>query len=171
MHYILQQIICVIGILLFAIMRPYKNRWYNNLDASIFGLLAIINVLTIYNTYKTVIDTDPATWAFTLQYILIFCPLIYLIVYILLYLWRMFQAKKDKGTTFTDSKDSKYDRDFSDYYRDVDAERRDRHMNYYPPKPESDDEPDRSTRESDSLLKNASDSGLAEANHSSYGST
>jgi len=171
MHYILQQMICVIGILLFAIMRPYKNRWYNNLDASIFGLLAIINVLTIYNTYMTAIDTDPATWAFTLQYILIFCPLIYLIVYILLYLWRMFQAKKDKGTTVADSKVSKYDRDFLDYYRDVDAERRDRRMNYYPPKPESDDEPDKSTRESDSLLKNASDSGLTEANHSSYGST
>ena len=172
MHYILQQMICTIGILLFAVMRPYKNRWYNNLDATIFGLLAIINVLSVYNTYLTAIDADPARWAFSVQYILIFCPLIYLTVYILWYLWQMLQAKKERGTTVyvADSKVSKFDKDFSDYYRDVDAEGRDRHMNYYPPKSES-DESDRSAKESDSLLKNASDSGLAEANHSSYGST
>ena len=169
MHYILQQMICTIGILLFAVMRPYKNRWYNNLDATIFGLLAIINVLSVYNTYFTAIDADLATWAFSVQYALVFCPLIYMTVYVLWYLWQMRQAKKDRGAT-VDSKVSKYDKEFSDYYRDVDAEGRDRRMNYYPPKPES-DESDRSARESDSLLRNASDSGLPEANQSSYGST
>ena len=170
MHYILQQMICVIAILLFATLRPYKNRWYNNLDATMFGLLALINTLSVYNTYLTAIDCDPAAWAFAVQYVLIFCPLIYMAGYVLRYLWQMYRAKRARTTTETtgilyvaDSKVDRgqLDREFLEYYRDIDAEKRDRRVNYYPPKPGK-------LEQTDSLLRDASDSGLVDCD--SHGS-
>lgn len=172
MHFILQQMILVIAILLFTILRPYKNRWYNNLDATLFGLLLIINVLTTFNTYMTAIDTDPATWAFAVQYVLIFCPLVYLTGYILRGMWKKcLQAKRTRSTTETtrmlyvaDSKIDRgqLDRDFLQYYHDVDAEKRDRHVNYYPPKLGKLEEPD-----SHAPVSNyASDSGLVDVGSS-----
>ena len=143
----------------------------NNLYATLFGLLLIINVLTIFNTYMSAIDTDPATWAFAVQYVLIFCPLVYLTGYILRGMWKKCRAKRTRSTSETtrmfyvaDSKINRgqLDRDFLQYYHNVDAEKRDGHVNYYPPKPGK-------LEKSDShapVLKDTSDSGLVDVGSS-----
>ena len=82
-QYFLQQLLCTVIILLFAIVRPYKKEFYNNLDAVIFGMLAIINAVSIYNIFYTSLDLPLSKWAFTLQYVVIFCPLIYMVVYVI----------------------------------------------------------------------------------------
>ena len=81
-HYTVQQLVCTIGIVLFAIIRPYKNNLYNILDTIIFGILAIINIVCIYNTFLSIQGRPLPTLPFAIQYILIICPLIYLILYI-----------------------------------------------------------------------------------------
>ena len=82
-QYVVQQLVCTIGILLFSIIRPYKKDFYNNVDASILGILALINALSMENMYNTAIDLPLSNWAFALQYILIFCPLLYMICYVI----------------------------------------------------------------------------------------
>ena len=92
-QYTVQQIVCTITILLFAIIRPYKNNFYNNLDAMIFGILAAINTLSIYNTFLTSLDLPLPPLPFAVQYILIFCPLIYMIGYISWLFWSAYKHK------------------------------------------------------------------------------
>ncbi len=82
-QYVVQQLVCTIGILLFAVIRPYKKDFYNNVDATILGILALINVLSMYNIFYAAMDIPLTSWAFALQYLLIFCPLFYMICYVI----------------------------------------------------------------------------------------
>ena len=59
-QYIMQQIVCTIGILLFGALQPYKKTVYNLLDAFIFSLLAIINVISLYNRYLVTVNNPPS---------------------------------------------------------------------------------------------------------------
>ena len=88
MQFTLQQIVFMIAFLLFALFRPYKDDFYNKLDASIFVLLSGINTLTIYNYYFTILHTSLSVWAFTIQYILIFTPLIYMAGFLIVRFWQ-----------------------------------------------------------------------------------
>ena len=87
-QYIVQQLICTAGILLFAIMRPYKKNFYNNLDATVFSILAAVNTLSMYNCYLSAVALPLSSWAFAMQYILIFCPLMFMIGYIVWHIWK-----------------------------------------------------------------------------------
>ena len=90
-QFFIQQLVCTIAILLFAIIRPYKDNFYNNLDTMILGILAVINALSIYNTFCANLDLPIPTWSFVVQYILIYCPLIYMIGYVM---WQVVKSKK-----------------------------------------------------------------------------
>jgi len=69
-------------------MRPYKKNFYNNLDATVFSILAAINTLSIYNCYLSAVALPLSTWAFALQYILIFCPMIFISGYVVYHIWK-----------------------------------------------------------------------------------
>ena len=87
-QYLLQQLVFTGVFLLFALFRPYKEDFYNKVDSAIFAILAAINALTMYNYYFSFSEISLSKWAFGLQYFLIFCPLIYMIVYMIFKLWK-----------------------------------------------------------------------------------
>ena len=122
-QYVSQQIVCTIGILLFAVLRPYKNNLYNVLDATIFGVLATINALSIYQSYLLAVNGDLSIPAYVIQYILIFVPLFYVIGAILWYVWSQcgeniltFRIRKERRLSVTNS--------FTTFAQTVDACRR-----------------------------------------------
>ena len=86
-QYIGQQIFCTVGILVFTLLQPYRIHWHNKLDAIIFGLLAAINTFTMYNYVLLTVGQRLSTASFAIQYILIFLPLIYMIVYTSYHFW------------------------------------------------------------------------------------
>ena len=69
---------------LFALIQPYRKAWLNKLDMSMFLLLATITALTQYNLGKLWIgDGELSLFAFGIQYVLLFLPLLYCIGYYL----------------------------------------------------------------------------------------
>ena len=88
MQYIIQQIVFMTAFLLFAQFRPYKEDFYNKLDTFIFVILSGINTLSMYNYYLTILGTSLSVWAFTIQYILIFTPLIYMSGFLIMRFWQ-----------------------------------------------------------------------------------
>ena len=66
------------GVLLFAIVRPYQDDFYNNFDAAIFSIIAAINTLNVYINSLTAFEVHE-DWPVIVQFILIYCPLLYMI--------------------------------------------------------------------------------------------
>lgn len=87
-QYIVQQAACVIMVMLLAIFQPYnkENNIFNRIDAFMFTNLAVINVVSLYlyeySQNNPQSNTLPLS-AFVFQYILVYLPLIYIIIYIL----------------------------------------------------------------------------------------
>ena len=75
-------------ILFFLLLRPYRNDFYNKLDALMFSLIVSINTLTMYNLYSTAVKHKPSLFAFVIQSILIFLPLIYISFIVMAYMYR-----------------------------------------------------------------------------------
>ena len=78
--YLVQQILCTLGLLLFAVARPYKVDFYNQLDAGFFALMAVLNSLSFYNSHHEAITIDNSVQkaVFYVNYILMYLPLLYL---------------------------------------------------------------------------------------------
>ena len=96
-RFMIQQIACIVLVLLIALGWPYKKerRFLNYVDLLIFGNLAVINALSFYIYYRThncEIDNKyvPNTY-FTVQYILVFLPLVYMILYCI---WKIIGEKR-----------------------------------------------------------------------------
>ena len=81
LQYISQLILLLIVTFLFALIRPYKKDWNNTLDVGFFLILVAITSMSLYNLTQTYIDQPLSTDIFTLQYILIFIPLLYCVGY------------------------------------------------------------------------------------------
>ena len=88
--YLILQLICISGILAFAVFRPYKNNWYNNLDAAMFTVLAAINTLSMYNYFLAVVNKAPSETIFFIQYFLIICPLMYIAIFVTSHLYKKY---------------------------------------------------------------------------------
>ena len=87
-QFVAQQIICTIFIFIVCFSWPYRDeKWYvNYVDLLIFTNLAIVNGLSLYLfVYSKILESTPS-WPFIVQYILVFLPLIYMVVYVILYL-------------------------------------------------------------------------------------
>ena len=86
-QYIVQQIACMVIVVILALVRPYnkENKVFNYIDILIFANLSITNAISLYlyeyalNNPRT--STLP-TSAFVIQYILVYLPLVYIIVYV-----------------------------------------------------------------------------------------
>ena len=86
---ILQQITCIVFVVLIALCQPYTNekKVFNYIDMLIFANLALLNALSLYlyifsQTYTG--ESLPIS-VFVIQYVLLFLPLLYMIAYILYY--------------------------------------------------------------------------------------
>ena len=153
-QYLVQQLVCTVAILLFAIIRPYKKDFYNNLDATILGILATINAISMYNLYFTSQGFTLSSSAFAIQYILIYCPLFYLICYVA---WKALKHRKSVllqfvRKCFKNRHSERYailsnfingqnnrsvtdlDEEYSQFANEVEAYGRDRERNRYRPK-------------------------------------
>ena len=89
----------LILILIFhAVAQPYHVKWHNTVDTLIFGDLAMINCLTLFNFMKVkeskhehVINTT-----YSIQLVLAMLPLMYIMVYVVTLLARVLCAKCKK---------------------------------------------------------------------------
>ena len=85
-HYVLQEVACIVFIILLAICRPYTQEYriFNYVDILIFANLATINMLSLYLYTLPRINPQqsPSLALFVIQYILVFLPLLYMIIYL-----------------------------------------------------------------------------------------
>lgn len=81
---LLQQILCILAVLLFALVKPYKEPFYNKVDLVFFTLLSAMNIFGFSNYTYSIINEDdgPSTVLFAITYALGFLPLIYISVYV-----------------------------------------------------------------------------------------
>ena len=74
-------------IILVAMCQPYdkKNKLFNYIDVLIFSNLAVVNALTfyLYEYIQTNPTMKPPVSAFAIQYVLVYLPLIYILIYML----------------------------------------------------------------------------------------
>ena len=87
---LMQQILCTVAVLMFSLLKPYKEPFYNKLDVAIFSLLALMNSLSFANYAYSFENGKINKALFAINYALGFLPLLYISLY-LLYLflkWR-----------------------------------------------------------------------------------
>ena len=132
-QFILQQVICTVIIVVISAFQPYKNQFYTIVDCIMFAILAIINVLTIYQDYLDVADVPLSRACFYIQLILIFLPLIYIISLIVYYCFRKccltWRSKRHQRNIDQDEVQFS----FGEFMENVETEGRFDHLNYYRP--------------------------------------
>ncbi len=76
MIYLLQNTFCLLAVLTFTGLRPYRNDMHNKFDACIFSILLLISLLNQYNFNLVYLETDQSvnTVIFSFEYILIWTP-------------------------------------------------------------------------------------------------
>ena len=80
---LLQQILCTLAVLVFALVKPYKEPFYNKVDLSMFSLLSIMNSLSFANFTNSCVNMEEMNHTlFWINYSLGFLPLIYLAAYV-----------------------------------------------------------------------------------------
>ena len=67
--------------------QPYKNNFYNVVDASMFINLTLISIISFYRLHAVTLDLSETFKSFQFQTILIYLPFVYII---LLVLWRRY---------------------------------------------------------------------------------
>ena len=88
---LLQQVICVLAVLVFALVKPYKEPFFNKVDLTFFSLLSIMNIFSFSNfTYSRLNGVESDNALLAINYALGFLPLVYISVYVvyLLLKWR-----------------------------------------------------------------------------------
>ena len=85
-QYLVQIVLFIFVSFLVSSLRPYHKDWVNNVDSGFFLLLAAISAFSLYNNMKTRIGEELDPCAFAIQYILILIPLIYCILYYLIFI-------------------------------------------------------------------------------------
>ena len=83
--YFTLEVIVIIMLALHAVVQPYQHSFFNKLDVAIFADLALINGMSIYNFYWAQLEyTKTVTVTSSIQLALIYLPLIYMSVVVLL---------------------------------------------------------------------------------------
>ena len=87
-QFIVQQVVCTIFVFIIAFFWPYRAEyWYvNYVDLLILTNLSIVNALSLYLFVYAQINPysqELPKWPFFVQYILVFFPLIYMVLFVL----------------------------------------------------------------------------------------
>ena len=82
-QFVIQQVACSVMVLLITLCQPYKRKFLNYVDILIFTNLGVLNCLSLYlfEMFKNQ-HLDPLKSVFVVQYVLVFLPLVYMLVYI-----------------------------------------------------------------------------------------
>lgn len=91
-----QQVLCIVMATIILVAHPYTSNWNNKLDCCILLLMVVINGITIYQYFLTLIGTPLSLPAFSVQYVLIYIPLLWISIYVIA---TMFQACVRKRRT------------------------------------------------------------------------
>lgn len=91
---VIQQLLCILGVVVSVSFRPYRYWLHNRIDAYIFLLLASINTLSIYQYYWTSTDQELSYWAFVVQYTIAFTPALMMAGYFFIKLVRNCQKQR-----------------------------------------------------------------------------
>ena len=67
--------------LLHCTCQPYKKKWHNFIEGSIFTILASLTIITFYRLFQAETTNTPTNTSFWIQTVLLYCPLVYFIVY------------------------------------------------------------------------------------------
>ena len=81
-QYVLMLLIFLTVALIFALVRPYKNDWINNLDTAMFVNLAAITAISQFELQQTKQGLPFNRVSFAIQIILVIAPMLYLFGYI-----------------------------------------------------------------------------------------
>ena len=68
-------------LLLHCTCQPYKERWHNVVEGSMFIILATVAAITFYRLHEIETTTPPTNTSFWIQTIFLYCPLVYFIIY------------------------------------------------------------------------------------------
>ena len=90
-QFIVQQLVCILGAVLFLFIQPYDNMNLNKLDVFMLLVLAFINTLSIYQYYLASRAFPLSLTTFIIQYILIFIPAVWIAIYIMYNLYHFFK--------------------------------------------------------------------------------
>jgi len=88
LHYLWQIGFYTIVFLIHCFFQPYKKRWHNCLDASIFSLLIAINAFSFYRYHQYTATLSTAIKSFWIQLIIIYLPLCYFVIYVAKEWWK-----------------------------------------------------------------------------------
>ena len=93
--FLIKQFLFSIAVLLFAIIRPYSEEFYNNLDTTIFTILALLNAFTLYSSYRAQESTGASVhWYYVaFQYFLIYLPIVYIACFLTHRFWKSYKCK------------------------------------------------------------------------------
>ena len=83
LQYLFQQIIITSFILLFAVLRPYKNKRLNSVDVAIFVNMALINSFVWYTVVETDTNRGSLKACLLVECILVLLPMVCILCYIL----------------------------------------------------------------------------------------
>ena len=97
-QYILQFTVCMIGGVAIIALRPYKRKEHkyvdpNAIEAGSLLLLALLIALSMYQYTYTVTGIPLSKWAYVLQYVLVWIPLMW---FTLIYIRLIFKRHKEK---------------------------------------------------------------------------
>ena len=81
-HYVWQIGFYTVILFLHSLCQPYKKRWHNMVDTFIFSLLIVINAISFYRYSGFLPDLSTSPKSFWFQLFLIYCPLIYFVIYV-----------------------------------------------------------------------------------------
>ena len=126
-QYIIQQTICTVIIVVISTFQPYKNHFFNIVDSTMFALLAVINILTIYQNYLAVANFKLSAPCFYVQLLLIFLPFIYIVSIVVYHRVRKHCVKKRRHP----GDEAQFS--FGEFMEDVQNEGRFHQVNYYAP--------------------------------------
>ena len=68
-------------LLLHCTCQPYKKKWHNIIEGVIFTLQASITTIAFYRLFQAETTDTPTNASFWVQTVLLYCPLVYFIVY------------------------------------------------------------------------------------------
>lgn len=96
---LIQQVLLCIMVTIILVLQPYKERVHNQIDGCIFLLIIIINSITLYQYTLSISMENLSLFAFIVQYILVYLPMIWIAVYIIWRVVKLFKlVMKNKST-------------------------------------------------------------------------
>uniref|UniRef100_A0A1X7SS80 TRP C-terminal domain-containing protein n=1 Tax=Amphimedon queenslandica TaxID=400682 RepID=A0A1X7SS80_AMPQE len=97
---LIQQVLSCIMVTIILVLQPYKERVHNQIDGCIFLLIIIINSITLYQYTLSISMENLSFIAFIIQYILVYLPMIWIAVYIIWRIVKLFKLVKRNKSTY-----------------------------------------------------------------------